>query len=64
MVIPVSLVGLPAISVPVGFGDAGLPAGMQVFGRRGDDAGMLALGEAYHQATGWPERRVPDLLTY
>jgi amidase len=46
--------------MPVGFSDTGLPMGMQLFGRMGSDAAVLALGEAYHQATRWPDRR-PDL---
>ena len=38
-----TLAGLPAISVPVGFGDAGLPMGMQLIGRPRDDLGVLRL---------------------
>lgn len=55
IVIPASLAGLPTLSVPVGFGANGLPAGMQLMGKRGDDLLMLQLGEAYHRATDWPE---------
>ncbi len=61
VVIPASLAGLPALSVPVGFGAAGLPMGMQIIGRAGDDAGVLAIGEAWHRATLWPQRRPPEL---
>ena len=60
VVIPVSLAGLPALSVPVGFGANGLPMGMQIAGRVGADASVLALGQAYHLATDWPGKR-PDL---
>jgi amidase len=59
VVVPASLIGLPALSVPVGFSDTGLPMGMQIIGRSGDDAGVLAIGQAYHRATGWPQRRPP-----
>ena len=59
VVIPASLIGLPALSVPVGFGAAGLPMGMQIIGRSGDDAGVLAIGQAWHRATDWPGRRPP-----
>lgn len=57
VVIPVSLIGLPCLAIPAGFGASGLPAGVQVFGRRGSDAALLALGAAYHAATGWPQKR-------
>ena len=57
VVIPVSLAGLPALSVPVGFGANGLPMGMQIAGRVGADAAILAMGQAYHLATDWPGQR-------
>jgi len=61
VVIPVSLIGLPALSVPVGFGAAGLPMGMQLAGPVGADARVLAAGQAWHRATDWPARRPPVL---
>ncbi len=54
VVVPVSLIGLPSLAVPCGFGAAGLPTGMQIIGPTGSDARMLAIGQAYHQATNWP----------
>ena len=47
----------PASACPAGFGAAGLPMGLQLFGRRGDDVAILELGQAYHEATDWPRRR-------
>jgi amidase len=61
VVVPASLAGLPALSVPVGFGAAGLPMGMQLIGRAGSDAAVLAAGHAWHQATDWPGRRPPAI---
>jgi amidase len=61
IVIPASLAGLPAVAVPAGFNAAGLPTGLQLIGRHGDDSGVLQLAEAYHQATDWPARRPPAL---
>ncbi|WP_226341243.1 amidase [Gemmobacter serpentinus] len=61
IVIPVSLIGLPSLAVPCGFGAAGLPTGMQIIGRFGADAQILAMGAQYHQATRWPERQPPAL---
>ena len=52
VMIPVSLIGLPSLAVPAGFGAQGLPAGVQMFGPRGSDAAILALGAAYHAAPG------------
>lgn len=61
IVIPVSLIGLPALSVPVGFGAAGLPMGIQLAGPVGADAAILAMGQAWHEATDWPGKRPPAL---
>ena len=57
VVTPVSLLGLPALSVPAGFGPGGLPTGMQLVGPKGADARLLSIGAAYHAATGWPQKR-------
>jgi amidase len=62
VVIPVSLAGVPCLSVPAGFGANGLPTGMQVFGKTGDDRAILRLGQAYHRATDWPGNRPPPDL--
>jgi amidase len=61
VVVPVSLIGAPALNVPVGFGPTGLPMGMQIFGAVGTDAQVLALGHSYHQATDWPGRHPAPL---
>lgn len=61
VVIPASLIGLPTLSVPVGFGPQGLPMGMQLAGPVGADAKVLALGQAWHEATDWPGQRPPAL---
>ncbi|GHD99475.1 amidase [Defluviimonas sp. 20V17] len=62
VVVPVSLIGLPAISVPAGVSAQGLPMGMQLIGRRGGDRGLLRLAQAWHRATDWPGRRPPPPL--
>ncbi|MFN3208908.1 MAG: amidase [Roseovarius sp.] len=61
VVVPASLLGLPAVAVPAGFGPQGLPMGLQLIGRHGDDRRLLELAEAYHTATRWPESRPPIL---
>ena len=61
VVIPAGLIGLPVVNVPVGFGENGLPAGMQLIGPRGSDARLLRLAQAWHEATDWPGKRPPPL---
>ena len=56
----ISATGLPAISVPAGFTDSGLPVGAQIVGAPGDDLGVLALAQAVEQMTGIGLRRPPD----
>jgi aspartyl-tRNA(Asn)/glutamyl-tRNA(Gln) amidotransferase subunit A len=50
---PFNALGLPAISVPCGFSDSGLPIGLQIAGRPGGDSDVLALAAAYQEATEW-----------
>ncbi len=55
--IPVSLIGLPCLAAPAGFGTQGLPMGFQLFGPRGSDRKLLSVGAAYHAETNWPNKR-------
>ena len=45
--------GLPAISVPSGFSDQGLPTGIQFMGRAYDENRILAVARAYQSLTDW-----------
>ncbi|MEI6667589.1 MAG: Asp-tRNA(Asn)/Glu-tRNA(Gln) amidotransferase subunit GatA [Acidobacteriota bacterium] len=54
-----SLAGLPALSMPGGYSASGLPIGIQLIGRRFDEAGLMRLAEAYERDTRWFERRPP-----
>ena len=47
----ITVTGHPAISVPCGFTASGLPVGIQLVGRYGDDWGLLQLAHAFEQAT-------------
>ena len=58
----ISVLGLPAISVPCGFTEDGLPVGLQIVGRQQDDFGVLQLAHAFEEATGVGLQR-PDLDT-
>ncbi len=53
VVIGPTLAGLPALSVPAGFNDAGLPMGLQVIGKARADLAVLQMAFAYEQAAGW-----------
>ncbi len=55
----ITVTGLPAISVPCGFTDEGLPVGVQIVGRHQDELGVLQLAHAFEQATGFGKRRPP-----
>ena len=48
--VPVNIAGLPAVSVPCGFDDKGLPIGMQLIGNSLDDAKILNAAYQYEQA--------------
>jgi aspartyl-tRNA(Asn)/glutamyl-tRNA(Gln) amidotransferase subunit A len=56
---PLNLLGVPAISVPCGFTEGGLPIGMQLVGRWWDDGTVLRAAHAYQQATDWHTRLPP-----
>ncbi|MGH3383890.1 MAG: amidase [Nocardioidaceae bacterium] len=55
----ISATGLPAASVPFAFTEAGLPVGLQIVGRPGDDWGVLQLAHAIESATQTWKRRPP-----
>ncbi len=56
----ISLTGLPAISVPCGTLRNGLPVGLQIVGRRRQEAAVLRAAAAFEAAAPWAER-VPPL---
>ena len=58
----VSLVGLPAISVPCGFakpkdGDKEMPVGMQIIGKPFDEKSVLGVANIYEENTEWNKRK-------
>ena len=46
---PPNLTGQPAISLPIGFGDDGLPVGLQVIGRRFEETTLLSFAAAFER---------------
>ncbi|MDC3180894.1 Asp-tRNA(Asn)/Glu-tRNA(Gln) amidotransferase subunit GatA [Gammaproteobacteria bacterium] len=58
--VTVNLAGLPAISIPVGFGERNLPIGMQLISNRFNESTILQLAHAYQKVTTWHEQS-PDI---
>ena len=56
-----NLAGLPAISVPCGFTADRLPIGLQLTGRRFDEATLLRVADAYERETEWSKQPPPIL---
>ncbi|SFE26453.1 aspartyl/glutamyl-tRNA(Asn/Gln) amidotransferase subunit A [Lentibacillus persicus] len=57
LTIPVNLAGVPGISVPCGFSEAGLPIGMQIIGKAFDERMVYRTAHAYEQATDHHKQR-------
>jgi amidase len=55
----VTVTGLPVASVPCGFTPEGLPVGIQIVGRHGDDFGVLQLAHAFEGITEFWRHRPP-----
>lgn len=56
---PFNLTGQPAASVPCGFTRDGLPVGLQIVGRRFDDATVLRAAACFEQVQPWSGRKPP-----
>ena len=57
MTIPVNLAGLPALSVPCGFDEGGLPIGMQLIGNLLQESTLFEVAYAYEQSTPWHQKK-------
>ena len=57
---PYDLNGFPAVSVPCGFSEAGLPIGLQIAAKPYQDHVALRAAYAYEQASEWHKCR-PNL---
>ena len=55
---PYDVTGIPAISVPCGFDEGGLPIGLMIGGRHFDEVTMCRVAHAYEQAAGFDGSRV------
>ncbi len=54
---PAALAGTPAMSMPCGFGEEGMPIGLQVMASHYQEAAMVRVGYHYQQQTDWHKRR-------
>jgi aspartyl-tRNA(Asn)/glutamyl-tRNA(Gln) amidotransferase subunit A len=52
-----NVTGQPVLQLPNGFGQNGLPLGMQILGRPFEETTILRVGHAYEHATDWHRRR-------
>ena len=59
LTVPFNLTGHPAATVPCGFSADGLPIGLHVIGRRGDEAMVLRASAAFERAAPWGHHRPP-----
>jgi amidase len=53
---PFNSTGQPAISIPNGCSKAGLPLALQIVGRPGDEAGIIALAAEFERARPWKDK--------
>jgi aspartyl-tRNA(Asn)/glutamyl-tRNA(Gln) amidotransferase subunit A len=59
LVRPFNLAGVPVLTVPCGITGAGLPFGMQIVTRAGDEESGIQLGRLFQEITSWHKRRPP-----
>jgi len=57
-----NLAGIPAIAVPNGFGQQGLPTGLSFIGPAFSEADLIALGDEFQSRTDWHRRHPPLAL--
>ena len=58
--LPFNVTGNPALALPIGRAENGLPLGMQIVGRPFAEATVLRIGAAYEAEAGWHRKR-PEL---
>ena len=54
--LPASLAGLPGMSLPAGFGEGGMPVGLQLIGNYFHEGTLLHAAHAFQHATDWHAR--------
>ena len=54
---PINMIGHPAATVPCGFSSDGLPIGLHIVGRKGDEETVLAASAAFERAMPWAGKK-------
>ncbi len=63
LTVPANLAGVPGVSIPCGLVSAGLPVGLQIYGRPFEDDVILSLAHAFQQATDY-HRQPPPICAW
>ena len=56
---PINMIGYPAASLPCGLSSEGLPIGLHVVGRHGDESSVVAASAAFEEAMPWAHLKPP-----
>ena len=56
-----NMIGHPAASIPCGFSKDGMPIGLHIVGRRGDESTVIAASAAFERAHPWADHRPPGV---
>ena len=56
---PINAIGHTAASIPCGFSSDGMPIGLHIVGRKGDEETVLAASAAFERAMPWHDKRPP-----
>ncbi len=56
---PINTIGHPAASVPCGYSSDGMPIGLHIVGRKGDEGTVIAASAAFERAMPWADNRPP-----
>jgi aspartyl-tRNA(Asn)/glutamyl-tRNA(Gln) amidotransferase subunit A len=59
--VPANLAGLPAMSIPCGFGRGGLPVGLHIVGNYFSEAQMLGIAHQFQRVTDWHRQKPQEV---